>query len=160
MVDDRKLRVNVYVEQRDVPFVHVGDLADVSDGSNAERKVKAKFARTARQLDPQTRPLITEIEVDNTDRFLVPDSFACVTLHVPQRSYPEIPVAGLIVRGDKTFVAGVADDGLVHMRPVTVASTDGIRAMLAEGAKLGDKIAVNLPDEVSDGGRIQPVASG
>ena len=49
---------------------------------------------------------------------------------------------------------------LVHMRPVTVASTDGMRAMLAEGAKLGDKIAVNLPNEVSDGGRIQPVASG
>ena len=101
--------------------------------------------------------MFTEIEVDNTDHFLVPGKFANVTLHVPQRSYPEIPVVGLIVRGDKTFMA---DDGLVHMRPVTVASTDGMRAMLAEGAKLGDKIAVNLPDEVSDGGRIQPVASG
>lgn len=137
--------------------MHVGDLADVSDGSNAERKVKAKIARTAGQLDPRTRTLFTEIEVDNTDHFLVPGKFANVTLHVPQRSYPEIPVVGLIVRGDKTFVA---DDGLVHMRPVTVASTDGMRAMLAERAKLGDKIAANLPDEVSDGGRIQPVASG
>ena len=140
--------------------MHVGDLANVSDGSNAERKVKAKIARTAGQLDPRTRTLFTEIEVDNTDHFLVPGKSANVTLHVPQRNYPEIPVAGLIVRGDKTFVAGVADDGLVHMRPVTVASTDGICAMLADGANLGDKIAVNLPDEVSDGGRIQPVASG
>jgi multidrug efflux pump subunit AcrA (membrane-fusion protein) len=146
------------VEQRDVPFVHVGDVTDVTDGSNGERKVRAKIARTAGQLDPRTRTLFTEIEVDNSDQFLVPGSFAYVTLHVPQRSYPEIPVAGLIVRGNKTFVAGVGDDSLVHMRPVTVASTDGIRVMLAEGAKLGDKVAINLPDEVSDGSRIQPVA--
>ena len=159
IVDDRKLRVNVYVEQRDVPNVHVGDLVDVSDGSNATRKIQARIARTSGQLDPRTRTLFTELEVDNTDQFLVPGSFAYVTLHVPLTSLPEIPVAGLIVRGSNTFVAGVGDDSLVRMRPVKVASTDGIRVTLAEGAKLGDKVAINLPDEVSDGSRIQPVAA-
>ena len=159
MVDDRKLRINIYVEQRDVPNVRVGDLADVSDGSNSDRKVKAKIARTAGQLDPRTRTLFTELEVDNKDQFLVPGSFAYVTLHVPMESLPEIPVAGLIVRGTNSFAAVVGEDSLVRMRPVKVASTDGIRVRLAEGVKNGDKVAINLPDEVSEGSRIQPVAA-
>ena len=37
IADLSKLRVDVYVEQRDVPFVHVGDMADVADGSNPDR---------------------------------------------------------------------------------------------------------------------------
>ena len=40
IADERRLRVDVFVEQRDVPYVHVGDLAEVSDGANAERKIE------------------------------------------------------------------------------------------------------------------------
>lgn len=157
IADDSKLRVDVYVEQRDVPFVHAGDIADIADGANADRKREARIARTSDELDPRTRTLFVELEVDNTDRFLLPGSFAYVTLHVPVPSYPEIPVAGLIVRGTRTMVADVDSRQLVHLRPVNVASTDGIRAMLSDGATVGQHIAINLPDEVGDGGAVQPV---
>jgi RND family efflux transporter MFP subunit len=160
MVDDSRLRVDVYVEQRDVPNVHVGDEADVSDAANSSRKIKAKIARTSGQLDPRTRTLFVELEVDNSSHFLVPGSFAYVTLHVPLESYPQIPVAGLMVRGTRTFVADVGDDSLVHFHPVKVATSDGINASLADGAKAGDHIALNLPDGVADGSKIQPVIAG
>ncbi|MDR3532863.1 MAG: efflux RND transporter periplasmic adaptor subunit [Rhodopila sp.] len=154
--DETRLRVDVFVEQRDVPFVHVGDLADVADGANSTRKVKARIARTSNELDPRTRTLFVELDVDNADHFLVPGSFAYVTLHIPVRSYPEVPVAGLIVRGTRTMIADLDSDQTVHLRPVTVASTDGIHAMLAEGARVGQNVAINLPDEIGDGGRVQP----
>ncbi len=161
IADESRLRVDVYVEQRDVPFVHVGDMADVADGANSDRKVQARIARTSDELDPRTRTLFVELDVDNRDHFLVPGSFAYVTLHIPIHSYPEVPVAGLIVRGHAH----------VHRRsstatrpcicePVTVASTDGINALLAQGATVGQRVAINLPDEVGDGGRVQPVAGG
>ena len=105
IADMSRLRVDVYVEQKDVPFVHVGDVADVTDGANPDRKVQARIARTAEQLDPRTRTLFVELDVDNTNGFLMPGSFAYVTLHVPVPSYPEIPVAGLVVRGTNTFIA-------------------------------------------------------
>jgi RND family efflux transporter MFP subunit len=158
IADETRLRVDVYVEQRDVPFVHVGDIADVADGANAERKVQARVARTSDELDPRTRTLFVELDVDNRDHFLVPGSFAYVTLHIPVRSYPEVPVAGLIVRGTRTFIAGVGDDKTVHLVPVKVESTDGTNAALAEGATVGQRVALNLPDEVGDGGRVQPMA--
>jgi len=160
IADTSRLRVNVYVEQRDVPDVHVGDLAEVSDGANSERKVQARVARTSGQLDPRTRTLFVELEVDNSSRFLVPGSFAYVTLRVPVESYPEIPVAGLVIRGSNTFVADVGDDSLVRFSPVKVASTDGIRVRLTEGARVGQRIALNLPDEVGNNSRIQPVGGG
>src|ERR1700734_1855905 len=42
--DEGRLRVDVFVEQRDVPYVHVGDVADVADGANSDRKVTARIA--------------------------------------------------------------------------------------------------------------------
>ncbi|MDR3539029.1 MAG: efflux RND transporter periplasmic adaptor subunit, partial [Acetobacteraceae bacterium] len=157
LADDRKLRVNVYVEQRDAPLIRVGDMADVSDGADSSRRVQARIARTSGTLDPRTRTLFVELEVDNADHFLVPGSFAYVTLHLPVAAYPELPVAGLLVRGASTFVAGVGEDGLVRLRPVKVASTDGVRVSVSEGVTVGDRVAINLPDEVADGARVQPV---
>lgn len=157
IADLTRLRVNVYVEQRDVPFIHVGDTADVTDGSNPDRHVRARIARTSDVLDPRTRTLFVELEVDNSEKFLASGSFAYVTLHVPVTAYPEIPVAGLLVRGSNTFIANVGGDNLVHLHPVKVASTDGMLASLAEGAQVGERVALNLPDEVADGSRVRPI---
>jgi RND family efflux transporter MFP subunit len=157
IADQSKLRIDVYVEQRDVPFVHVGDVADVTDGSNPDRKVQARIARTSDELDPRTRTLFVELEVDNRDHFLVAGSFAYVTLHIPVPSYPEVPMTGLIVRGTRTFIADVRGDKTVHLLPVKVAGTDGTNATLAEGATIGQHVALNLPDEVADGSRVQPM---
>lgn len=157
IADMSKLRVDVYVDQRDVPFVHVGDVADVSDASNSERHVRARVARTSDELDPRTRTLFVEVELDNSEGFMVPGSFAYVTLHVPVASYPEVPVAALIVRGSNTFVADVGKDRLIHLKPVKVANTDGSVVSLADGASVGDRVALNLPDEVTDGGKVRPV---
>ncbi len=157
IADQSRLRVDVYVEQRDVPFVHVGDVADVADGANAQRRMQGRIARTSDELDPRTRTLFVELEVDNRDRFLVPGSFAYVTLHIPVASYPEVPVAGLVVRGTGTFIADLRSDKTVHLQPVKVAGTDGVNATLAEGAVAGQRVAINLPDEVGDGGRVQPM---
>ena len=159
IADQSKLRVDVYVEQRDVPFVHVGDIADVTDGSNADRKVQARIARTSDELDPRTRTLFVELEVDNRDHFLVAGSFAYVTLHIPEPSYPEVPMTGLIVRGTRTFIADVRGDKTVHLLAVKVAGTDGTNATLAEGATVGQHVALNLPDEVADGSRVQPLTA-
>ena len=155
--DNSKLRIGVYVEQRDVPYVHVGDMADVSDASDAARHVTAKISRTAGALDPKTRTLYIEIDVDNGDNFLVPGAFAYVTLHLPMSSYPQLPVSALLMRGGKSYVAAVTDEGKVKLHSVTVAATDGSNFTVASGVKEGDRVAINLPNEISDGDPVQLV---
>jgi multidrug efflux pump subunit AcrA (membrane-fusion protein) len=80
-----------------------------------------------------------------------------VTLHLTVKSYPQIPVSALMVRGEQNFVAAVGDDGVVKLRPVRVASTDGDSVAITEGVEPGDHLAINLPPEITDGSRIQPV---
>src|SRR5215218_1466500 len=154
--DDSRLRVYCYVQQQDVPFINVGDTADIIDASNPERRMKAKVSRMTGELETRTRTMQIEINIDNTEGFLVAGSFANVVLHIPIQSYPQIPVSGLLVRGNDSFVAMVENDTLRY-KPIRVATTDGNTVTVAEGLKKGDRIAINLPDEMTDGAKVQPI---
>ena len=155
--DDTKIRVYAYLQQADVPFVKNGDVAEVSDASNPDRKKQATITRMTGELEQRTRTMLIEVHLDNADNFLVPGGFAYLTLHVPVQSYPQIPVTALLTRGDENVVA-VLENDTIRFRPVKVASTDGSTVSLADGLKPGEKIAVNVPDGVTNGSRVQPVA--
>jgi RND family efflux transporter MFP subunit len=156
IADNSKLRIGAYVEQRDVPAVHIGDPVEVVDASNPERKRMAAISRTVGTLDPRTRTLFIEIDVDNRDGFLVPGSFTYANLKVPVASYPQIPVAALSTRGGSPQVALVGEDATVKFRPVRVVSTDGIVMNIGEGVSPGEKVVLNVPNEVTDGAKVRP----
>jgi RND family efflux transporter MFP subunit len=154
--DDARVRVYAYLQQADVPFVSVGDVAEVSDATNPERKRMATITRMNGELDTKTRTMLVEVHMDNQDNFIVPGSFAYVTLQVKVQSYPQIPVTALMSRANQNVVA-VLDKDVVQFRQVKVASTDGAVVSLIEGLKPGDKVAINVPDEVTNGSRIQAI---
>jgi membrane fusion protein, multidrug efflux system len=156
--DDTRVRVYAYLQQADVPFVHVGDAVELLDASNPDRKKVATVTRMTGELEQRTRTMLIEIHIDNVDRFFVPGSFAYVILQVPVESRTQIPVTALLTRGNENVVALLEDD-TVRMRPVKVASTSGSTVSLTEGLKPGEKIAINVPDEVIDGSRVQPIAA-
>jgi hypothetical protein len=109
------------------------------------------------ELEPRTRTMLIEVHLDNADGFITPGSFAYVTLHVPIQSLIQIPVAGLITRGGDNVV-GVLDNDVVRFRMVTVATTDGATVSLAAGLQAGERVAINLPNEVTNGSRVQAIA--
>jgi RND family efflux transporter MFP subunit len=155
--DDSRVRVFTYVQQMDVPFVHLGNRAVVSDAANAERSKTSTVTRMTGELDPRTRTMLIEVHLDNADGFFTPGSFAYVTLHVPVTSYIQIPVSGLITRGEDNLV-GILESDVVRFRTVKVASTDGAIVSLTDGLKAGERVAINLPNEVTNGSRVQPVS--
>jgi RND family efflux transporter MFP subunit len=154
--DDTKVRVYAYLQQADVPYVHNGDVAEVSDASSPDRKKTGTITRMTGELDAKTRTMLIEIHLDNQDGFFVPGSFAYVSLSVAVQSYPQIPVTALLTRGNESMVA-VLENDVVRFRPVKVASTDGAIVSLTDGLKPGERIAINVPDEITNGSRIQPI---
>ncbi len=156
--DDSRVRVFTYVQQMDVPFVQIGNRAVVTDASSPERTRTGTVTRMTGELEPRTRTMLIEVHLDNADGFFTPGSFAYVTLHVPIKSHIQIPVSGLITRGEDNIV-GVLDDEVVRFRTVSVASTDGAIVSLTDGLKAGERIAINLPNEVTNGSRVQPVGN-
>ena len=154
--DDSKVRIFTFVQQMDVPFVQVGNRAVIGDAANPERTRTGTVTRMTGELEPRTRTMLIEVHLDNADGFFVPGSFAYVTLHVPIKSYIQIPVAGLITRGEDNIV-GVLENDVVRFRTVAVASTDGATVSLSGGLKAGERVVINLPNEVTNGSRVQPV---
>ena len=97
IADISRLRVGIYVEQRDVAAVHIGDSAEVVDASNPEGRRVAEdqpHRRHARSTHA-SRSMSRSSKVDNHDGFLVPGSFAYVTLRVPKTQPAASAVAAL-----------------------------------------------------------------
>ncbi len=53
----------------------------------------------------------------------------------------------------------VGDDAVVTFRQVRVGATDGGVTNIAEGVKAGEKVALNIPNEVTDGTKVRATAS-
>ncbi len=156
--DNSRVRVYAYLQQQDVAYIKTGHHAQISDASRPERTKAAEITRMTGELDPKTRTMLIEMHLDNGDDFFVPGSFVNVQLEVPLEPVIQVPSPALIVRGGRTFVAVLANKDRVEMRPVRVAGTDGARVTIAEGVRAGEPVLINLPDEVTDGGRVQAVA--
>lgn len=155
--DDRKLRIDAFVQQQDAPFVHAGDSADIVDAANKSRKIPAKISRVSGALDPRSRTMLVEVMLDNPDDALLSGSFAYMTLHVPEPSATQIPVGAMITRGSDQFIALVDQNSRLHLVKIAVATTDGDTITLAQGLKPGTRIAVDLPPDAVDGALVQAV---
>jgi len=159
IADNSRLRIGAYVEQRDVSLIHIGDSVEVVDASDSDRRRMAKITRTAGTLDPRTRTMFIEIEVDNRDNFLVSGSFTYANVTVTVPSYPQIPVAALSQRGGKSQVAVLGDNALVQFRDIKIGSTDGTVINVLDGLQAGDKVVLNVPNEVVNGAKVRPTAA-
>jgi len=155
IADNSKLRIGIYVEQRDVAAIKVGDEADIIDSANPDRKRKAKISRTAGTLDPRTRTLFVELDLDNSDQFLVPGSFVNVSLRVPVKSFPQIPVSAMMQRGGTQQVAVIGEDSTIKFRPIKVASTDGALINIADGLKVGERVGLNVSSDLVEGSKVR-----
>ncbi len=155
IADNSKLRVGIYVEQRDVAAIKIGDEAEIIDAANPDRKRKAKISRTAGTLDPRTRTLFVELDIDNSDQFLVPGSFVNVSLRVPVKSFLQIPVSAMMQRGGTQQVAVIGEDSTIKFRPIKVASTDGALINIADGLKAGERVGLNVSSDLVEGSKVR-----
>jgi len=151
-----RLRVYVYVDQRDAASVHRGDDADVAvpDGP----KLHARVTRLADELDARTRTMLVEVDVDNRQGEVVAGSFVWVRLRVTNAPLVQIPAAALDLRAHRSQV-GVVVDGRLQLKPVEVADLDGESVRLRSGLKAGERVALNLGD-LQDGVLVRPVPVG
>lgn len=154
-----RLRVYAYPDQTTASLIKVGDRAEIRDEARPRLKATGTVDRTSGEIDPKTRTLLVEIDVDNHGMRLLPGSFVQVALHVQSEPMAEVPVEALVIRGEKDFVAVVGPDNTLSFRPVTIFDSDGKVVRLSSGVKEGERVALNVGDSVEDGHHIQPVSA-
>ncbi len=151
------LRVYVYLDQASASFVRVGDVAAIRVPEKPGWSRQAKVTRSAGSLSPKTRTMQTEVDIENADGAVLPGSYVDVELDVSVPALLEMPAEALVMRGEKTAVAVVDGENRVHYRPVVVADDDGQLVRLISGAKEGERVALNLGSDTSDGSPVQVV---
>jgi membrane fusion protein (multidrug efflux system) len=152
------LRVYAYLDQADAENVRIGLAGVLTMDERPDVRIPVKIARTSGELDAKTRKLLAEFDVVDRRGEIVPGSFVHIEINVPAPVLPELPSEALLVRQDRSLVAVLAADSIVHFRDVTVASNDGKRLRILKGIAVGERVVLNAGDALTDGARVRPAA--
>lgn len=154
------LRVYVNVPQSYGPEIKVGSAAFATLEELPGQKFAGKIARTADAIDPNSRTLLTEVDIPNKDGHLLPGSFGQVHFAVKSevRRFV-IPVNAMLFRAQGPQVAVVGDDGKAHLRSIAIGQDYGASLEVLTGVDAGDRIINNPPDSLEEGQPVNVAAS-
>ncbi len=147
-----KLRIFVNVPQNDAAYVSTGTQVSLTTQQYPGRRFAATVARSADAIDPVSRTLRVEIDVDNSNGALMPGAYAQAHLAL-QTTHPalELPVSALLFRPDAVTVAVVGSDNKVRLQQVTIGRDFGTYVEVATGVTQGDRVIDNPGDAIVDG---------
>lgn len=122
------------------------------------------LVRSADAIDPASRTLLVEIDVNNSKGDLMPGALAQVRFKVPPVAATYIvPAAALIFRREGMQLGTVAknDKGetIARVVPVTIGEDDGATVQIVSGINGSDEVIQDPPDSLIDGERVTVVAS-
>ena len=154
------VRIFVDVPQTNASFIHPGLAAEVTVQQLPSRTFAGKVMRTSESLDPNTRTLLTEVDVPNPDSSLLPGMYAQVKL-LSVSAEPTLLVPGdaLVARANGIRVAVVGDNDVVRFQKVSVGRDYGTETEVLSGLQGGEQVIINPTDDVREGVKVKPVAS-
>ncbi len=119
------------------------------------------LVRTADAIDPVSRTLLVEIDLDNRDGQLLPGALAQVHFNTPASGPTFIlPVAATIFRKEGLQVATVVNGNIAHLVPVIIGEDDGATVQIVSGLHANDKVIQDPPDSLIEGERVTVVSPG
>ena len=137
------IRIQLYVPQDQAFGLKPGVEGTVRVPEMPGVDFKGTVARIANALQPGTRTLLTEIDVPNPDGQLTPGTYCQVELRVPRKTPSLILPAEAIIFNRSGLNVAVVEEGLVHIRKVTLVRDLGTTVEVSEGVKDGDQVILN-----------------
>ncbi|HET6320612.1 MAG TPA: efflux RND transporter periplasmic adaptor subunit [Hyphomicrobium sp.] len=111
--------------------------------------------RVADALQPDTRTLLTEIDVPNPDGVLRPGSYCTVELKIPRKDNLVVLPSDAVVFDSEGLHVAVLEDGVVRMRPINIVRDLGTKVEVNQGLKEGDVVIRAPPVNLAEGSRVQ-----
>lgn len=156
-----RLRIFMYVDQQDAPYVKTGDPVDISVAGENPVHLNTSVDMIAGELDPRTRTLLIEVVVDNADQKIVAGSFVQASLKITQPRLLKLPAQALVIRDQKTYVSvveGQSPAQKLHYAKIDLAGNDGENLLIRSGVQPGEQVALNIGNKLSEGQKIRVAA--
>ena len=152
--------IEVNVIEKDIPLVKVGQRAGVRVDTYPDEIFFGRVANTATVIDPRTRTVKVEVEVNNPNHLLKPGMFASVNVTVSERVDAVIlPVDAIVRREDLEQVFIVQDDKAL-LRTVETGITEGDSVEIVEGVEAGQIVVVVGNRNLAEGDNVLVVEGG
>ncbi|HYM75009.1 MAG TPA: efflux RND transporter periplasmic adaptor subunit [Candidatus Dormibacteraeota bacterium] len=146
------LRVYTSVPQAYAPYIKVGASTTVTLQEFPGQKFSAKVARTAESIDPNTRTLLTEVDVPNNSGKLLPGSFGQVHFAVGSNvDKVSVPVNAMLFRAEGPRLAVVGSDNKVQLRAINIGKDYGATLEILGGVSPEDQVIINPSDSLEEG---------
>jgi RND family efflux transporter MFP subunit len=153
------LRVYASVPQIYSQSVKRGSRIDLTFAEHAGKTYQGTLVRTSDAIDPASRTLLVEIDVDNRAGELLPGSMAQVHFKMPMAGPTFIvPAAALIFRKEGLRVGTVTSGSVAHLIPVVIGEDDGASVQIVTGLGPGDQVIQDPPDSLIEGEKVQVVS--
>jgi RND family efflux transporter MFP subunit len=150
----------------DVPEVYAvtlkrGMKIDLTFPEHPKQTFVGTLVRTADAIDPASRTLLTEVDVDNRSGKLMPGALAQV--HFKTQAVNRtliVPSAALIFRREGLEVGTVVNGDTARLVHVTIGEDDGATVQIINGLNANDQVIQDPPDSLIDGEKVTVVHPG
>ena len=151
-----KLRIFISVPQAYSQAATPGVGAELTLIEAPGRHYMGRVARNTGSIDPTTRTLLTEVDIDNKPGQLMPGAYAEVHLKLPAATAAlVVPVTALIFRSAGLQVAVVRDGNRAEMVHVTQGRDFGTEVEITSGITAQDSVIINTPDSLTSGALVR-----
>jgi RND family efflux transporter MFP subunit len=154
-----KLRVYVAVPEIDSQAAQAGSKAALTLDEFPGEKFQGTIVRDSDSIDPASRTLNVEVDVDNAQARIKTGSYVFVHLKLPQATHtaPQsltIPANTLLFRSEGLRV-GVVRNGLAELVPITIGRDFGATVEVVAGLHPTDQVIVNPSDSLISSTHVQ-----
>ena len=150
-----KLRLYVPVPEVYTGSVHRGEQVQVTSDAFPNETFTGTIARTSETIDPQTRTLNTEVDIDNPGHKMLPGQYAFV--HLPLAAGTNsmtLPSNTILFRAEGVRV-GLVVNGRVHLQPITIGHDYGAKVEVTSGLQPSDAVILNPSDSLAEGAEVR-----
>jgi RND family efflux transporter MFP subunit len=153
---DDVLRVQVHVPQDVALKLKLGMEATLDVPELPGREFTGKVARTANSLDPNTRTLLVEADIDNPDQTLSAGLYGTVHFIVPRPSPVVVVPSSALIFDQNGMRVAIYLNGVAHLQKVGIGEDDGAQVQIATGLKPGQDLIIAPPAGLADGAKVKP----
>jgi RND family efflux transporter MFP subunit len=150
MMQSNVLRIQVYVPQDQAFGLKPGVAATVRVSEMPGVTFPGTVTRIASALQPGTRTLLTEIDVQNPDGTLSPGVYCNVELLIPRKTPSLIVPSEAVIFNRKGLSVAVVENGVAHLRKIVPVRDFGTTVEVSDGVKDGDQVIMNPPVDIAE----------
>lgn len=155
IMHDDVIRTQVYVPQNQAFGLTDGVDTDIRVPNLPGKVFPGKVTRVADALSPDTRTLLTEIDIANPGGVLTPGTYCTVELKIPRKTPSMIIPSQAIIFDENGMQVAVVKGGRAHIQTVNVTRDLGKAVEVDHGVDAGDQVIMDPPVTLEDGQKVR-----